>query len=289
MKILDRQRYWAFLKAYLICFIALIGLYVVFDAFEHIDEFARSSNGTVGMMRKMGRYYLVRVSLFYDRLCGVISMMAAVFTVTWLQKNNELLAMLAAGLSTQRVIRPVLISAVLISGVAVANQEWIIPQVAEELQLPAEDDGKRELRVYGRTDVNDIYLHGVSGDRATQTVSPFDVTMPPSRFGQQMNLEAKEAIYIEETDDASPIRGGWLLRGARLSPANTKPDGTLLLEVSSEEEATFPCRKDRAVLVGETYFLRTNVSFAELTRSLQWYQYAAHDRPDPHPLAKIDR
>ena len=48
------------------------------------------------------------MSQFYDRLCGVIGMMAAIFTVTWMQKNNELLAMLAAGISTQRVIRPVL-------------------------------------------------------------------------------------------------------------------------------------------------------------------------------------
>ena len=50
----------------------------------------------------MARYYLIHQASYFDRLGGVISMMAAIFTVTWMQKNNEHLAMLAAGISTQR-------------------------------------------------------------------------------------------------------------------------------------------------------------------------------------------
>ncbi len=122
MRILDRQRYWAFLKAYLICFFALVGLYVVIHAFTNLDEFSEVANGTGDLFARMGRYYLIHLSEFYDRLCGVITMMAAIFTVTWMQKNNELLAMLAAGVSTQRVIRPVWISALVVSGLAVVNQ-----------------------------------------------------------------------------------------------------------------------------------------------------------------------
>src|SRR4051812_50189581 len=111
MRILDRERYWAFFKAYAICFIALVGLYVVIDAFANLDEFSEVASG-VALFRNMGRYYLIKMSLFYDRLCGVIVMMAAIFTVTWMQRNNELLAMLAAGVGTKRVIQPVLIAAV---------------------------------------------------------------------------------------------------------------------------------------------------------------------------------
>src|SRR5207249_5707816 len=84
MRILDRERYWAFFKASVICFIALVGLYVVIDAFANLDEFSEVAGG-VTLFRNMGRYYLVKLSLFYDRLCGVIVMMAAIFTVTWMQ------------------------------------------------------------------------------------------------------------------------------------------------------------------------------------------------------------
>src|SRR4051812_33596158 len=197
MWILDRQRYWNFLKAYVICFVALVGLYVVIDAFSNLDEFAKAVDGTGAVLRHMGWYYTVRMSLFYDRLCGVISMMAAIFTVTWMQKNNELLAMLAAGIGTKRVIRPVIVSAALVSGLAVANQEWVLPQLAEEAQKPPDDDGKRKVPVYSRYDQNNILIYGQDGgDRQTQTISKFSATLPVSLIGSLGAIEADKARYI---------------------------------------------------------------------------------------------
>ena len=72
-------------------------------------------------------------------------MMAAIFTVTWMQRNNEQLAMLAAGVSTHRAIRPVLVSSVIVSGFSVANQELIMPRYAEELQKSHDDDGTGQV------------------------------------------------------------------------------------------------------------------------------------------------
>src|SRR5207244_2192505 len=106
--ILDKQRYWAFLKAYVICYVSLVGLYIVIDAFSNLDEFSKRAEGAVEMFQIMSRYYLIHQSEFFDKLCGVIGMMAAVFTVTWMQRNNEQLAMLSAGISTHRAILPVL-------------------------------------------------------------------------------------------------------------------------------------------------------------------------------------
>jgi lipopolysaccharide export system permease protein len=275
MRILDRQRYLAYAKAYVICFIGLVGLYIVFDAFTNLDEFAEVSNGTLDLLRRMGRYYFIRLSQSYDRLCGVIGMMAAIFAVTWMQKDNELLAMLAAGISTYRAIRPVIISAVLVSFLAILNQELIIPNVSAELQLPPDDDGKRELKVYSRPDINEIFIHGKDGFRETKTVEPFYATLPESRFGSLLNLEAKEARYIPENDHRSPLRGGWLLRGARLSPDDAAPDGKLLIELSEEDLKDFPPpRNSPAKLAGSAYFLRSNVTFEIATRSRQWYTFA---------------
>ena len=121
MRILDRQRYWSFLKAYVICYVSLVGLYIVIDAFSNLDEFTKRAEGIVEISQVMGRFYLIRQSLFFDQLSGVIGMMAAIFTVTWMQRNNEQLAMLAAGISTHRAIRPVLVSSVFVSGISVVQ------------------------------------------------------------------------------------------------------------------------------------------------------------------------
>ena len=118
LSILDRQRYWSFLKAYVICYVSLVGLYVVIDAFSNLDEFTKRADTSLELFQIMSRYYLIHQSQFFDQLCGVIGMMAAIFTVTWMQRNNEQLAMLAAGVSTHRAILPVLVSSVIVSAIS---------------------------------------------------------------------------------------------------------------------------------------------------------------------------
>jgi lipopolysaccharide export system permease protein len=276
MRILDRERYRAYFKSYIICFTALVGLYIVIDAFSNFDEFSKRADGVVEMFSVMGRFYLVHMSQFYDRLCGVIGMMAAIFTVTWMQKNNELLAMLAAGVSTQRVIRPVWISALLVSGMAVINQEFIMPPLGEELQKSQDDDGTRKVLVYGRYDAQGILIHGREADRKTKTVLSFNATLPVSVFGALRELEAKQARYIPETDISSPLRGGWLLRGAVLNP----PVDDAVLKESQvltrlENARGFPLAVgDRTEFGHDTYFLHSDLMFESVTRNRQWYQYA---------------
>src|SRR4051812_34007944 len=143
MRILDQERYRAFLKAYVICFISLVGLYIVIDSFTNLDEFTEVTEGTGELLSHMGRYYSIRLCSIFDLLYSVMTMMAAIFTVTWMQRNNELLAMLAAGISTQRVIRPVWVATIAVSLLAVLNQEWVMPRYASELQKTHDDDGTR--------------------------------------------------------------------------------------------------------------------------------------------------
>ena len=135
-------------------------------------------------LQVMGRYYLIHQSLFFDYLCGVIGMMAAIFTVTWMQRNNEQLAMLAAGISTHRAIRPVLVSSVIVSTFAVANQELIMPRYAEELAKSHDDDGQRTVHVSSRYDSRSVMIDGVDADRATKTLLPFYATIPVEIFGE---------------------------------------------------------------------------------------------------------
>ena len=62
LTILDRQRYWAFIKAYLICYISLVGLYIVIDAFSNLDEFTKRADSSGELFQIMSRYYLIHQS-----------------------------------------------------------------------------------------------------------------------------------------------------------------------------------------------------------------------------------
>lgn len=279
MRILDRQRYWAFGKAYLTCYISFVGLWVVLDAFSNVDEFTKRTVGFGQLAAAMGQYYLVRQAEYFDRLGGVIGMMAAIFTVTWMQRANEQLAMLAAGISTNRMIRPVIISTAVVSLLSVANQEAVIPRYAEELQKNHSDDGSSAVRVQTKpADHRGLIFSGVEADRARRTIlKRFTVTIPADVYGSIRNIEGSEAVYIPESAHRVPLRGGWLVRAATISPGDldelTDPDG---LVVKVADVSGFPPPVgDEAKTAGDAVFVRTSATFDMMIRKTGWFQYGS--------------
>src|SRR3954468_22921095 len=97
MNILDRQMIRSYLKAYLICLVSLVSLYIVVDLFTNLEDFTDQGTSLVPVLETVGAYYGYRVAQIFDRLCEAIVLLAAMFTVALMQRNNELLPMLSAG------------------------------------------------------------------------------------------------------------------------------------------------------------------------------------------------
>jgi lipopolysaccharide export system permease protein len=114
MNTLDRSLFRAYLQSYVICLVSLLSLYVVVDLFMNLEDFAHQ--GLEAVLRHVLTYYGYKTIQIFDRLSEPIVLLAAMFTVAWVQRNNELLPLLSAGVPTRRVIRPVLIGAVLTLG-----------------------------------------------------------------------------------------------------------------------------------------------------------------------------
>src|SRR5438045_7682250 len=108
MYLLDRLLIRSFIKAYLICLISLLTLYVVIDMFTNLDDFTEKHSGLASVLTHIGIYYGYKVTQIFDRLSEVITLLAATFTVALVQRNNELLPLLSAGVPTRRVVFPVL-------------------------------------------------------------------------------------------------------------------------------------------------------------------------------------
>ncbi len=257
MKLLDRMLIRGYFKTYLICFISLVSLYVVIDLFSNLDEFTEGTGGFAAAVERMGAYYGYRLVLIFDRLSGVIVLLAALFTVTWMQRNNELLPLLASGIPTRRVLLPLFVATSAMIGVGVANRELLIPHVAERLHLPAEDPyGVKGKPVNGEYEPNGILITGHWSCASERRVQPFACTIPEKLGGRLYHLAALEARHIPKSE--APHSGGWLLTGAEpaVLPGWTHP----VLDP----------------LVPGEYFLYTErVDFERMTRPRTWYQFAA--------------
>ena len=167
MKILDRYIAVNFLIGYAIAFCVLIGLWTIIDLFVNLDEFAEHIDmGAWAVAGNIATFYGLNMTLYFRDLAGVITVVAAAFSLGRMVRTNELVAMIASGVSAQRIVGPVLVLAILFTGLWVADQELVIPAISDKLarghgDIPGQEyfeaqfivDGNGSLIYSGRFDV----------------------------------------------------------------------------------------------------------------------------------------
>lgn len=259
MRILDRYLLRKFVHAYLVCFLSLVGLYVVIDAFSKIDEFSEQAASLGQTLQHMGIYYGVRLSLFFDQLSGVITMLAAMFTLSWLRRGGELTPILSAGIPIWRVAAPVLLAAVGAGGLAVANQEWVIPNFRLRLQRDADDPhGTKSVGVEGAYDYDTgVFLEAKRAYLGEKRLEGANVVLPSELAGSLRFLEAREAFYRPAQADQP---AGWEL-------VDTEP-----AELPHLPEAA---RETLRSLGPGRFFLVSHVTLEQMSRSGGGFQYAS--------------
>ena len=264
LKIIDRQMILGYFKAYFVCITSLLSLYVVVDLFTNLDSFAKQGQPLITTLTDIVVYYYYNTFQIFDRLSEVIVLLAAMFTVALMQRNNEQMPLLSAGISTRRIIAPVLACACFMLTLAVFNQELIIPHIADRLRLPRDDPtGEKPLKVEGLYDRNGIHIIGREGTRKKLTIKGFSVVIPEKLTGTMLRLEAKEAHYKSDGNGRS---GCWELLGTETFPADESFSADIKLGNTPILEKPDPTIN--------RFFLHTrDVDFESLTReSTTWFQ-----------------
>ena len=252
LKIFDRYLIRIFIRSFIICFVSLVGLYVIMDAFSKLDEFSERSDSVGSLIATIAQFYAYRACLFFDRLASVITTMAAMFTLSWIQRTNELMPILAAGVPIRRIIAPVLIAAMGVCGLTILNQELVLPRIGRQLQMNPDDDSERSLTAHPARDARGILLSGDRCYRQTRKVMPAYVTLQPGLLGPLVYLRAREAEYVPASNDR-PI-GGWVLRDVQQHNVPTQEN---VLE---------------EIVPGE-FFLHTTITFNQMMRRENWFSY----------------
>jgi lipopolysaccharide export system permease protein len=261
IKLIDRQMIRGYFKAYIVCLTSLLSLYVVVDLFTNLDDFAKRNQTLLATLEHIGSYYGCQIFKIFDRLSEVIVLLAAMFTVTLMQRNNEQLPLLSAGVSTRRIVAPVLVCASLMLILSVVNQEFILPRLADYLNRDRDDmAGEKEQAVKNQYEPNGIHITGDRGQRNGPngpTIRKMQVTIPEALAGRPYHITAAEAHFFR----IEPRKYRWELKGC--FPSDIESWDPSVLEV-----------KDTG-----RYILYTHeVDFDSLTRNPNWYLLAPTSR-----------
>lgn len=140
---IDRYVLFLYGRVFVVCFLTLSGLLVVVQLFTNVDEFIGFGKAQGGFVRGLIVYFGPQMLSLYDRLCGLITLLATMFVFAWLSRTNELTALLAAGISKGRIVTPLIIASLVMIGVAAILRETAIPKFREILsKTPPELTGE---------------------------------------------------------------------------------------------------------------------------------------------------
>ena len=214
MKILDKYIAKNFVVGYLITFCVLMGLFIVVDLFINLDEFAESSDlGTLAVLNKVRMYYGAQSVLWFRDLAGIITVVAATFSLARLTTNNELVAVLASGVSLKRVMAPIIFLAILLTGLLVLDQEYAIPKLANQLVRAHDAMGEDEAyEVWFMSDSAGSLFCTDRYDEKTQTMRRPTIILRKSPGG--LIYEATGKIEADSATYDSELKGWDLVNGS---------------------------------------------------------------------------
>ena len=232
MKILDRYVIKNFLIGYVIAFCILLGLRIIIEMFAKLDEFTEHADlGTLAVLANIVRFYGLHTTLYFRDFAGMITVVAAAFSLVKMVRSNELVAIMASGVSLKRVICPIIILSLATTALFVVDQEFIIPPIADKLvmgedALPGQEsydvwfitDVNGSLIVSQRFDVEDSVLHNPTILKRVKTnkLGVWDVVgridAEAARYNHQ-NVGRWD--FVSRDPDSDPNNPRWVLSPAR--------------------------------------------------------------------------
>jgi lipopolysaccharide export system permease protein len=129
MSILKRYILGQFIKTYALTVGGLVGMFVVIDGFERLDEFVSKNAAITDFLL----YYLLKIPFILSYMAPQSVLIATVITLATLSRNNEFTAMKACGIGVTGLTLPIIsFSAFLALGLMVCN-EFVTPITSQKM------------------------------------------------------------------------------------------------------------------------------------------------------------
>ncbi len=208
----DRYLLGRLLHTFGVFFVAAYGLYVVIDLFTNIDDFQNEASSAAALFGSILEYYIYRCAEFFEMAGPVLVVISVITVLGLLQKNSETYPILAAGIPAFRLLKPLLMAAVILNILLVINQEFIIPSIAVQLQTARGSTQARLQKVDPVYDYSNHLMH-IDGEHVKveeQTLLDASFVLPnPELVTTACTLQAEYAVFVDET---STRPSGWLLK-----------------------------------------------------------------------------
>ncbi|MCE5302223.1 MAG: LptF/LptG family permease [Planctomycetaceae bacterium] len=271
MCIIDRYLLRQFVQTFLICLLSLTGLWIVFDVFTNLNEFIRSGRQSGGVLMFIVNYYSHFWLLVFNLAGGTLAMVSAMFTISWIQRHNEMTALMAAGVSHRRVLKPIILAVATLALLMSMNREVLLPHYREELSRRPQDplgNKPQSFKTPRRDFFSNVEMSGKYTYAGEKRIGEPSFLLPASLAEYGTQLTADNAYY-RPPKGGRP--GGYLFDNVR-EPKNldsrvSLPRGKTPILITPHDAPDW--------LKPKQCFLVSGISFSHLIGSVAYKQLSS--------------
>ncbi|MCX7728927.1 MAG: LptF/LptG family permease [Bacteroidia bacterium] len=234
MKIIDKYILKKFLGTFIYSIALILLIFIVFDLKDKLPGFLEDKTPLKEIILD---YYLMFIPVYGNMFSPLFTFISVIFFTSRMAHRNEFVAMLSSGIPYNRILRPYLITAVIIAVTSLVLNHIIIPK-ANRKKIAFED--KWFNNAYNIEDKN---IHRMVGDGEVLYLYSFDnrakmgykVSLEKIKNHQQVYYLKAEAMQWDSTDKS------WLLNNVmeRRLVVHTHQDSV----VYKEEVKVYPNKK----------------------------------------------
>ncbi len=142
MRILDRYIIRLFLMNFVILFFVIMSLFVLIDFISDMDVFLRAGKANAEandswvfweIIKALVLYEVPMIIVMYTFISGLLINGAMGFTLSYLNRKRELVAIVASGNSLYRVALPMILTGFMLAVLNLPIQEYVLPSLAQQL------------------------------------------------------------------------------------------------------------------------------------------------------------
>ena len=185
---------------------------MIFDLFTNFDSLIQAGKAAGNIVQVIFLYYFFKSIPIVLLLGSVLSLIAAMVTVAMLMRNNELVPIQAAGITTLRVIRPLVIAVVCLTVVFCLMRECLLPNIQDRILMEAADYAENRGILLNATNDNETKIT-IKGNRVFRSENQIDkpeFVFPRAITKQSLRLVG-ESAYHKSATKSRPA--GYLLTG----------------------------------------------------------------------------
>lgn len=198
-------KYWLKEFTRFFCIIQMIIL-VLFVMIDYLSRLSRFLNSDLSMTSALG-YVLLKVPFMCVQLMPASILLASITVFALMNRNNELLALRSSGISVYYLMKPVLLTGVLLSLVMFFLGETIVPvtmakanYIKNYVIMKKQDFYSVREDIWIKSDQRLVHINYF--DPAGKTISGISITTLDDKFSLVARIDARTGYYN---------KGKWIL------------------------------------------------------------------------------